>query len=132
MGQRVVAVGGNEEAARLAGINVVATKLLTFVIMGALAALTTIVIVARQDAAQAVMGFGIELHVIAAVVLGGTSLFGGKGLVLGTVLGALILGVLQTGLLLSGVAQFWQLVTLGLLLIVVVAARIAREGVGTR
>ena len=57
---------------------------------------------------------------------------GGKGLVLGTVLGALILGVLQTGLLLSGVAQFWQLVTLGLLLIVVVAARIAREGVGTR
>lgn len=131
-GQRVVAVGGNEEAARLAGINVVATKWLTFVIMGALAGLTTIVIVARQDAAQAVMGFGIELHVIAAVVLGGTSLFGGKGLVLGTVLGALILGVLQTGLLLSGVAQFWQLVTLGLLLIVVVAVRIAREGVGTR
>lgn len=130
-GQRIVAVGGNEEAARLAGINVVATKWLTFVIMGVLTGLTTIVIVARQDAAQAVMGFGIELHVIAAVVLGGTSLFGGKGLVLGTVLGALILGVLQTGLLLSGVAQFWQLVTLGLLLIVVVAARIAREGVGT-
>jgi ribose/xylose/arabinose/galactoside ABC-type transport system permease subunit len=132
MGQRIVAVGGNEEAARLAGINVVAVKWLTFVLMGLLTALTTIVIVSRQDAAQAVMGFGIELHVLAAVVLGGTSLFGGKGLVLGTVLGALILGVLQTGLLLSGVAQFWQLVTLGLLLIIVVAIRIAREGVGTR
>lgn len=131
LGQRVVAVGGNEEAARLAGINVTAVKWLTFVIMGVLTAITTIVIVARQDAAQAVMGFGIELHVLAAVVLGGTSLFGGKGLVLGTVLGALILGVLNTGLLLSGVAQFWQLVTLGLLLIVVVAIRIAREGAGT-
>lgn len=131
LGQRVVAVGGNEEAARLAGINVTAVKWLTFVIMGVLTAITTIVIIARQDAAQAVMGFGIELHVLAAVVLGGTSLFGGKGLVLGTVLGALILGVLNTGLLLSGVAQFWQLVTLGLLLIVVVAIRIAREGVDT-
>jgi ribose transport system permease protein len=132
LGQRITAVGGNEEAARLAGIDVVRTKFVTYVIMGLLTALTTIVIVARQDAAQAVFGFGIELHVIAAVILGGTSLFGGKGLVLGTVLGALILGVLNTGLLLSGVVQFWQLVALGLLLITVVAIRIAREGTETK
>jgi ribose transport system permease protein len=128
LGQRITAVGGNEEAARLAGIDVARTKFLTYVIMGMLAGLTTVVVVARQDAAQAVMGTGVELHVIAAVILGGTSLFGGRGLVLGTVLGALILGVLNTGLLLSGVVQFWQLIALGLLLIVVVAARIAREG----
>ncbi len=128
LGQRITAVGGNEEAARLAGIDVVRTKFLTYVIMGSLAGLTTVVIVARQDAAQAVMGTGIELHVIAAVILGGTSLFGGRGLILGTVLGALILGVLNTGLLLSGVVQFWQLVAIGILLIVVVALRIAREG----
>jgi ribose/xylose/arabinose/galactoside ABC-type transport system permease subunit len=132
MGRRITAVGGNEEAARLAGIDVVRTKLWTYVIMGILTGLTTIVIVARQDAAQAVMGFGIELHVIAAVILGGTSLFGGRGLVLGTVLGALILGVLNTGLLLSGVVQFWQLVALGLLLIAVVAVRMAREGTETK
>jgi ribose/xylose/arabinose/galactoside ABC-type transport system permease subunit len=128
MGQRITAVGGNEEAARLAGINVVRTKFFTYVIMGVLTGLTTVVIVARQDAAQAVFGFGIELHVIAAVILGGTSLFGGRGLILGTVLGALILGVLNTGLLLSGVVQFWQLVALGILLIAVVAFRMAREG----
>lgn len=128
MGQRITAVGGNEEAARLAGIDVVRTKLWTYVIMGVLSGLTTIVIIARQDAAQAVMGFGMELQVIAAVVLGGTSLFGGKGLVLGTVLGALILGVLNTGLLLSGVVEFWQLVALGALIIAVVALRIWREG----
>lgn len=126
-GQRIIAVGGNEEAARLAGIGVTFYKLLTFVIMGILAGLTAIVIIARQDASQAVMGFGIELQVIAAVVLGGTSLFGGKGVILGTVLGALILGVLQTGLLLSGVVEFWQLVTIGLMLIAVVAIRMHRE-----
>lgn len=126
-GRHIVAVGGNEEAARLAGIGIVANKILTFVIMGVLAALTAVVIVARQDASQAVMGTGFELQVIAAVVLGGTSLFGGRGVVLGTVLGALIIGVLQTGLLLSGVVYFWQLVALGMIIIVVVALRVARE-----
>lgn len=127
-GQRLIAVGGREEAARLAGINVIFYKILAYVIMGALTALATIIIISRQNAAQATMGEGIELIVIAAVVLGGTSLFGGRGLILGTVLGALTLGVLQTGLLLSGVVYFWQLVAMGMLLIVVVAFRIAREG----
>lgn len=127
-GQRLVAVGGREEAARLSGINVTFYKGLAYVVMGALTALATIIIISRQNAAQATMGEGIELIVIAAVVLGGTSLFGGRGLVLGTVLGALTLGVLQTGLLLSGVVYFWQLVAMGMLLIVVVAFRIAREG----
>jgi ribose transport system permease protein len=131
-GQRIVAVGGNEEAARLAGISVVWHRWLTYIISGLLTGLMTVVIVARQDAAQPVMGFGIELHILAAVILGGTSLFGGRGVVIGTVLGALILGVLQTGLLFSGVVEFWQLVSLGLLLIVVVALRIAREGTDMR
>lgn len=126
-GRRIVAVGGNEEAARLSGINVTFYKILTYFIMGILTAITAIVIIARQDASQAVMGFGIELQVIAAVVLGGTSLFGGKGVVLGTALGALILGVLQAGLLTSGVVEFWQLIAIGLLLIGVVAVRMSRE-----
>lgn len=126
-GQHVTAVGGGAEAARLAGIDVARTRLLAFMIMGVLAALATIVIVARQDAAQPVMGAGMELQVLAAVVLGGTSLFGGRGVIAGTVLGALILSILQTGLVLSGVVQFWQLVALGALLIAVVAMRMARE-----
>jgi len=126
-GQHLIAVGGNAEAARLAGINIRRAKILAFVIMGVLSALATIITVARLDAAQSVMGAGIELQVLAAVVLGGTSLFGGRGVILGTVLGALILAILQTGLLQSGVVQFWQLVAVGGLLIAVVAIRIARD-----
>lgn len=131
-GRRIVAVGGNEEAARLSGINVLFYKILTYMIMGVLTGITAIVIIARQDASQAVMGFGIELQIIAAVVLGGTSLFGGKGVVFGTALGALILGVLQTGLLTSGVVEFWQLIAIGLLLIGVVAVRMSRESTESR
>ena len=126
-GQHIIAVGGNAEAARLAGVNIRASKILAFVIMGVLSALASIIMVARLDAAQSVMGAGIELQVLAAVVLGGTSLFGGRGVILGSVLGALILAVLQTGLLLSGVVQFWQLIAVGALLIVVVAIRISYE-----
>jgi ribose/xylose/arabinose/galactoside ABC-type transport system permease subunit len=126
-GRQITAVGGNQEAARLAGISVVRARMLAFVIMGILAALATLIIVARQDASQPVMGAGMELQVLAAVVLGGTSLFGGRGVIAGTVLGALILSILQTGLLLSGVVQFWQLVAVGLLLIAVVAIRMLRE-----
>jgi ribose transport system permease protein len=78
------------------------------------------------------MGAGMELQVLAAVVIGGTSLFGGRGVIAGTVMGALILSILQTGLLLSGVVQFWQLVVVGLLLIAVVAARMLRESPESR
>ena len=126
-GQHIIAVGGNAEAARLAGINIRFNKILAFVIMGVLSAVASIIMVARLDAAQSVMGAGIELQVLAAVVLGGTSLFGGRGVILGSVLGALILTILQTGLLLSGVVQFWQLVAVGVLLIAVVAIRISYE-----
>jgi ribose transport system permease protein len=101
--------------------------MLAFVIIGLLAALATIIIVARQDASQPVLGAGMELQVLAAVVLGGTSLFGGRGVVAGTVMGALILSIPQTGLLLSGVVQFWQLVAVGLLFIAVVAIRMLRD-----
>ncbi len=127
VGLHLTAVGGNAEAARLAGIDVIRVRVLVFVIMGVLSALATIIIVARQDASQPVMGAGMELQVLAAVVLGGTSLFGGRGVVGGTVIGALILSILQTGLLLSGVVQFWQLVAVGILLIAVVAIRMLRE-----
>lgn len=126
-GQQITAVGGNTEAARLAGINIRKCTILAFVIMGVMAAVATIITVARLDAAQSVMGMGIELQVLAAVVLGGTSLFGGRGIILGSVLGALILSIMQTGLLLSGVVQFWQLIAVGTLLIAVVAIRISRE-----
>ncbi|WP_018689492.1 ABC transporter permease [Ahrensia kielensis] len=127
IGQHLTAVGGNGEAARLAGINTRICKIIAFLIMGVMSALATIIIVARMDASQSVMGKGIELQVLAAVVLGGTSLFGGRGVILGSLLGALILSILQTGLLLSGVVHFWQLIAVGGLLIAVVAVRISRE-----
>lgn len=123
LGQQIIAVGGNEEAARLSGINVWRVKFLVYVIMGVLTALATVVWVARLNSVQAGVAYGVEFHTIALVVLGGTSLFGGRGLVMGSMMGALILGVLENGLLLSGLSVFVQQVVLGLIFIGVVAFR---------
>ncbi len=126
-GSHITAVGGNPEAAKLAGINNSYNHFIVFLIMGIMVALATVVMVARISAAQSVMGEGMEVHTISAVVLGGTSLFGGKSTILGSVLGALVLGVLETGLLLIRVSYFWQLVVMGLIFISVVTIRTAYE-----
>lgn len=122
-GKHIVAVGGNEEAARLSGINIRRVKFLVFTIMGALSGLAAIVWVARLNSTQASVAHGIEFHAIALVVLGGTSLFGGKGLIVGSLLGALILGVLENGLAITGFSSFLQQTLLGLIFIAVVAVR---------
>jgi ribose transport system permease protein len=134
IGQQITAVGGNEEAARLAGINVARVKFLVYFIMGVLAALATMVWVARLNSAQAALAYGVEFHAIALVVLGGTSLFGGRGLIMGSVMGALILSVLENGLVISGLSSFVQDVVIGLIFITVVAFRTIqfREGQVTR
>ena len=126
-GRHLSAVGGNEKAARLSGINVGFVRGLAFVIMGVLAGIAAVLNTARLDASQAVAGTGYELHVIASVVVGGTSLFGGKSLMIGTFLGVLILGILENGLLLAGVSYYFQRVFLGLIFILVVAFRTVRE-----
>jgi ribose/xylose/arabinose/galactoside ABC-type transport system permease subunit len=119
-GRSIYAIGGNEAAARLSGIDVRRVKILTYSIMGALAALSGIILSSRVAAAEPTAGLGYELDVIAGVVIGGTSLLGGRGSIISTVLGVFILGVISNGLNIVGVATYYQLVVKGLLLIVAV------------
>lgn len=126
-GRYAVAIGGNERAAVLAGINVRRWKIAIFAFQGVLVGLASIVMMGRLNAAHPSTGQLMELHVIAGVVLGGTLLFGGRGFILGTLLGMLLIGVLENGLLLAGLGFFWQQIFLGLLLIFAVALQLARQ-----
>jgi len=120
-GFRVYAVGGNLKAARVSGIRVFAVKIWAFVIMGFLAALAGILSLAFLPSGQAGRtGVGLELDVIAATIVGGASLSGGAGTILGTVLGVLIIGVLRNGLVLLNISPFWQTTIIGLVIIVAV------------
>jgi len=120
-GRHVYAVGGNAQAARLAGINVKAIITSVYVIAGGCAGLAGVIFAARVISAQPTAGTGYELDAIAAVVLGGTSLAGGKGRLVGTLIGSIILGVLSTGLILLNVPFFTQLLIKGIVIIVAVA-----------
>lgn len=119
-GSDVYSVGGNPKAARDAGINVSRVKIACFAIAGALAGLAAIIMVAWLGSANPLTGTGFELSVIAAVVVGGASLTGGKGTVFGTLLGAIIAGVLTNALVLSGIDGNWQQVATGALILVAV------------
>lgn len=112
-GKSVYAIGGNEEATRLSGIKVDRIKIIVYSISGALAALAGIILTSRLNSAQPTAGASYELDAIAAVVLGGTSLSGGKGRIFGTLVGALIIGVLNNGLNLLNVSSFYQQVVKG-------------------
>lgn len=120
-GRHIYAVGGNERAARLTGLNVPRIKLAVYTLAGALAGVAGLIVTARLDSAQPNAGLGYELDSIAAVVIGGTSLSGGRGSIGGTVLGCLIIGVLNNGLFLLNVSPFWQQVIKGLVILVAVA-----------
>jgi ribose transport system permease protein len=120
-GRHLYAVGGNERAARLTGLNVARIKLAIYTLAGALAGVAGLIVTARLDSAQPNAGLGYELDSIAAVVIGGTSLSGGRGSVAGTVLGCLIIGVLNNGLFLLNVSPFWQQVIKGGVILLAVA-----------
>lgn len=121
-GRMVYAVGGNAEAARLSGINVPHVRALLYGISGLMAGVSGIVLTGRLTSSQPVTGaIGLELSAAAAVLLGGTSFTGGYGGVVGTVIGALYIGVLQNGLSIAGVPSFWQNVATGLILLLAVA-----------
>ncbi|MFP1862703.1 ribose ABC transporter permease [Lonsdalea quercina] len=109
-GRYIYALGGNEAATRLSGISVDKVKIAVYAVCGLLSALAGIIEVARLSSAQPTAGSGYELDAIAAVVLGGTSLAGGKGRVMGTLIGALILGFLNNGLNLLGVSSYYQMI----------------------
>jgi len=120
LGRYIYAIGGNENAATLSGINIKRIKIAVYTIAGALAAVGGLLVTSRLDAAQPNAGTGYELDSIAAVVIGGTSLSGGRGSVLGTVLGAVIIGVLNNGLVLLNVSPFWQQVVKGFVILIAV------------
>ena len=121
LGRHIYAVGGNERAARLAGIRVPLVKLFTYVFAALCAALVGLIIASQLEAAHPATGDSFELNAIAAVVLGGTSLMGGRGSVTGSLLGACVIGVLSDGLVMLGVSQFWQMVIKGAVIILAVA-----------
>lgn len=120
-GRHLYAVGGNERAALLTGLPVERVKLWVYTLGGGLAGVAGLMVTARLDSAQPNAGLGYELDSIAAVVIGGTSLSGGRGSVMGTVLGCLIIGVLNNGLFLLNVSPFWQQVIKGLVILAAVA-----------
>ena len=120
-GRHLFAVGGNERAARLTGLPVNRIKIAVYTLAGALAGVAGLIVTARLDSAQPNAGLGYELDSIAAVVIGGTSLSGGRGSILGTVLGCLIIGVLNNGLFLLNVSPFWQQVIKGGVILLAVA-----------
>lgn len=113
MGRYVYAVGGNEQVAKLAGVNVKKVKITVFAISGALAALAGIILTARLESAQPTAGLAYELDAIAAVVLGGTSLMGGRGRITGTLIGALIIGVLNNALNIMDISSYYQMIAKG-------------------
>jgi len=120
-GRHVYAIGGNERAAMLCGIEVRRVKVWTYVISGVCAALVGVIIASQLEAAHPATGQSFELNAIAAVVLGGTSLLGGRGSIGGSLIGAFVIGVLADGLVMLGVSEFWQMVIKGVVIILAVA-----------
>ncbi len=117
LGEYIFAVGGNEEAARISGVPIARTKIAAYAISGFLAALAAIILIARLGAAEPTLGNLWELEAIAASAIGGASLMGGKGSILGTILGAIVLGAMRNGLTLLNVQAFYQLLATGIIII---------------
>jgi len=127
LGRYTFAIGSNEEAVRLSGVNVDRWKIAVYALAGSVCGVAGLLIASRLNSAQPALGQGYELEAIAAVVIGGTSLSGGRGTVLGTLIGALIISVLANGLRILSVAQEWQTVVTGSIIILAVYADILRR-----
>lgn len=117
LGRYTYAIGGNEETVKLSGINADFYKTIAYVISGITAAMSALILTSRLNSAEPVAGQGYELDVIAAVVIGGTSLSGGRGSVWGTLIGALLIGVINNGMNLLGISPYFQLLVKGLIII---------------
>ena len=127
LGRYCFALGSNEEAVRLSGVNADGWKVAIYALAGSICGIAGLLIASRLNSAQPALGLGYELDAIAAVVIGGTSLAGGRGSVLGTIIGALIMSVLLNGLRIMSVAQEWQTVVTGLIIILAVYADMLRR-----
>jgi len=120
IGRYTYAIGGNENVAKLSGVNVARVKVIVYAISGTLAALAGIILTARLESAQPTAGMAYELDAIAAVVLGGTSLAGGRGRITGTLIGALIIGVLNNALNILDVSSYFQMIAKGAVILLAV------------
>lgn len=127
LGRYTFALGSNEEAVRLSGVNTDFWKIAIYSLSGAICGIAGLIIASRLNSAQPALGLGYELDAIAAVVIGGTSLAGGRGSILGTIIGALIMSVLLNGLRILSVAQEWQTIVTGLIIIAAVYADMMRR-----
>ena len=127
LGRYTFALGSNEESVRLSGVNTDAWKMAIYALAGGICGIAGILIASRLNSAQPALGLGYELEAIAAVVIGGTSLAGGRGTIMGTLIGALIMAVLTNGLRILSVAQEWQTAATGAIIILAVYADILRR-----
>lgn len=130
LGRYCFALGSNEEAVRLSGVNTDRWKIAIYTLAGAIVGIGGLIIASRLNSAQPALGLGYELEAIAAVVIGGTSLAGGRGTIVGTLIGALIMAVLLNGLRILSVAQEWQTVVTGAIIILAVYADTVRRRKG--
>lgn len=128
LGRYTYAIGSNEKAAKLSGVNIVFWKTAIYTVAGLFVGTAGIVIAARLNSAQPSLGLGYELEAIAAAVIGGTSLSGGEGTILGTIIGAFIISTLTNGLRIMSVPQEWQIVITGFIIISAVYLDILRRG----
>ena len=127
LGRYTFALGSNEEAARLSGVDTNFWKICVYSLSGGICGIAGLIIASRLNSAQPALGLGYELDAIAAVVIGGTSLAGGRGSILGTIIGAFIMSVLLNGLRILSVAQEWQTILTGLIIILAVFADMVRR-----
>jgi ribose transport system permease protein len=119
-GRYVYAIGGNEEAALYSGVSVRWMKIVVYTLCGLAAGIAGVLFTARFGVGQSTAGLGYELDVIAAAVIGGVGLFGGRGTIFGTILGSLLMGILRNGLVLLNVSAYWQQVAIGLVILLAV------------
>ncbi len=126
-GRYIYAVGGNKESAKLAGLNVPKIKMQVYILGNLLFAASAVILTSRLDSGQPNAGVGMEMNVIAAVILGGVSLNGGTGSLIGAIIGVVLLGVIQNGLVLLNVNSFWQDIVRGIVIILAVYLDVRRK-----
>jgi ribose/xylose/arabinose/galactoside ABC-type transport system permease subunit len=132
VGRHIYAIGGNPQAARVSGINVERVLIYVYTICGFFSGLAGLLLAGRTNSGFPNAGIGIELDAIAAVIIGGASFFGGRGTVLGAMAGVLIIGLLRNGLNINNVSSFWQMILIGLVIIMAVYLDVLRRKAAVR